>query len=90
MVELRPMSEAPRDRTCILAYARQIEEERWEHLSGRPFVIYHEGHGRLTDIDLGWAMYPGFGGAPDRWFAGWLPLPIPYDRKLHTQGAEHG
>lgn len=69
----RPMCQAPRDRTYILALLGDIEAEQWAHLSGRQFVIRHEGQ-TVSDYDLGWALYPGLGGTPDHWFAGWLPL----------------
>jgi hypothetical protein len=40
------------------------------------FSIRHEGQ-TTSGHDLGWSLFPGFGGAPDYWFAGWRPLPEP-------------
>ena len=64
----RPFNTAPRDGGYIIARVGELPE-RYEHWRGRPFVIrYDEPFG-------GWSMFPGFGGAPDEWFAAWAPLP---------------
>lgn len=77
---LRDISTAPRDGTPILARMSQIDDEsRWTHLSGRWFVVRHDGQ-TVSDYDMGWSVYPGLGGAPDGWFDGWLPLPAQDDR----------
>lgn len=77
---LREISTAPRDGTPILARMSQIDDEsRWAHLSGRWFVVRHDGQ-TVSDYDMGWSVYPGLGGAPDEWFDGWLPLPAQDDR----------
>lgn len=68
------IASAPRDRTFVLAKLAQIEDERWQHLSGRAFVIRHEGK-TTSGYDLGWGLFPGMGGVPDSWIAGWMPLP---------------
>jgi hypothetical protein len=70
----RPIATAPRDRSWILAQLAQIEDERWSHLSGRHFVIRHEGN-TPSGYDMGWGLFPGMGGVPDLWIAGWMPLP---------------
>lgn len=70
----RPIETAPKDGTYILSQVGVIDSERFAHWSGRTFVIRHEGV-RESGFDLGWSMFPGFGGAPDHWFAGWQPLP---------------
>ena len=73
-MEWQPIETAPRDGRYILAIASDIDERY--NQPGRMFVIRHEGR-TPSDFDLGWAVYPGFGGAPDRWFTHWLPLPEP-------------
>jgi Lar family restriction alleviation protein len=71
----RPMESAPRDRTYILArVAPRDGDDRWGYLSGRCFVIRHEER-TPSGYDLGWSVFPGFGGVSDDWFEGWLPLP---------------
>jgi hypothetical protein len=77
--ELLPMSEAPKDGSYILGYYRSIDNERTEHWDGRAFVIRHEGK-TASDYDLGWALFPGYGGVPDICFAGWAPLPAALSR----------
>lgn len=76
MSRLRPMSEAPRDREFILAKVADdgLAGGMGEHYAGRWFVIRHEG---VTQggYDMGWGLFPGFGGVSDRHFAGWLPHP---------------
>jgi hypothetical protein len=70
----RPIESAPRDGSWILAQLGDLTDDRWSHLSGRCFVIRHEG-ATPSDYDLGWSLFPGFGGVSDIWFAGWAPLP---------------
>lgn len=73
----RPISEAPRDGTYILAHlADRDADDRWAHLAGRTFVVRHEGK-TSSGYDLGWSVHPGFGGCADDWFSGWQPLPPP-------------
>lgn len=69
----RPIESAPRDGTFVLALVGGATD-RWEHLNGRMFAIRHEGK-TPSEFDLGWSVYPGFGGAADGWFSGWQPLP---------------
>ena len=65
---LMPMSEAPTDRTPILARTRDLsDEDRFSHYGNRWFVIMHIGPGD-------WALFPGFG-VGDDWFVGWTDLP---------------
>lgn len=68
---LRPMIEAPRDRTPVLV---KVRDDVNTHYAGRWFVAFYEG---VTDddYDLGWGLYPGYGGVLDRNFEGWMPLP---------------
>lgn len=71
----RPISEAPRDGSYILAHvADRDADDRWAHLAGRAFVVRHEGK-TSSGYDLGWSVHPGFGGCSDDWFSGWQPLP---------------
>lgn len=73
MVEWQDIETAPRDGRFIVAMMGDAQD-RWKHLNGRAFVVRHEG---TTDsgCNLGWSVYPGFGGVSDQWFSGWLPLP---------------
>lgn len=71
----RPMESAPKDGTYILArVAPRDGDHRWGYLSGRCFVIRHEER-TPSGYDLGWSVFPGFGGVSDDWFEGWLTLP---------------
>ncbi|MFT8445087.1 MAG: hypothetical protein ABF751_09770 [Acetobacter orientalis] len=80
-VSWRPMSEAPKDRTPILAKMRSDiypESSNRSGWNGRHVVIRHEGI--LDDgFDMGWSVAApvGYGGMPDEWFLGWQPLPAP-------------
>lgn len=68
---LRPMRDAPKDRTFVLV---KVRDDCGHRYSGRCFVAYHEG---VTpgDYDMGWGLFPGFGGVNDVCLEGWLPLP---------------
>lgn len=74
----RPMSEAPRDRTDILAKTRPDIYPEAHNRSGwnnRSVVIRHEGIVN-DDFDMGWSVAApvGYGGMPDKWFLGWQPI----------------
>lgn len=71
MQALRPMSEAPRDRTRILAKVKDDDER----FPGRIFEVRHEGVIEPDGFDLGWSLFPGYGGVPEHQFEGWLPCP---------------
>lgn len=71
----QPIESAPRDGRCILAKMSQIDDDRWSYLSGRYFVIRHEGKSARLGFDLGWSLFPGLGSALDKWIAWWMPLP---------------
>ncbi|MET4895774.1 hypothetical protein RN629_01210 [Sphingomonadaceae bacterium jetA1] len=74
-VELQPMSLAPKDGSYILArYNNDYALDRDRHYNGRWFVIRHPG-ASPGEYDLGWNLFPGYGGVPDFAFDGWLPLP---------------
>lgn len=74
-VELRPMLLAPKDGSYILArYNNDYARDRDRHYNGRWFVIRHPG-ASPGEYDLGWNLFPGYGGVPDFAFDGWLPLP---------------
>lgn len=75
----RPMSDAPRDWTEILAKTRPDIYPDTHNRSGwnnRSVVIRHEGIIN-DDFDMGWSVAApvGYGGMPDDWFVGWQPLP---------------
>ena len=77
---LRPMSEAPKDSTPVLALTRddlstvRADLDRW---ASKWIVIHHPG---LSDDgwDGGWSVNApvGNGGLPDDWFVGWQHLPV--------------
>lgn len=71
----RPMSDAPKDGTPILAVVAANDSRHLGHLAGRIFSIKHEGI-TAGGYDMGWAVYPGLGGCLDDYFAGWLPCPV--------------
>lgn len=75
-VDLRPMKQAPRDRSFVLVKVRDnaFDGTRSHHYSGRWFVACHEGITH-SDFDIGWSLFPGFGGVGDIVLEGWLPLP---------------
>jgi hypothetical protein len=89
-VGLRPMVDAPKDETPILAVFRpdiyptvcptRDDLERW---NGHWAVLVHRGLAP-DGYDIGWAFAApvGHGGFPDSWLAGWLPLPQDENCKL--------
>jgi hypothetical protein len=71
----RTFESAPKDGSYILAVVAPGRGRHLEYHAGRVFVIRYEG---LTRTDhMGWAVYPGFGGASDHDFTHWMPLPPP-------------
>lgn len=85
----QPIETAPKDGSYIVALAAGADD-RWTHLNGRAFVVRHEGVRENTGYDLGWAMFPGMGGAPTYWFSHWMPLPPLYARQQAATGRERG
>lgn len=73
----RPIETAPRDGTYILAIVAANDCRHLGHHAGRMFAIRHEGATDGSGYDMGWAVYPGYGGAPDNFFSAWTPLPAP-------------
>lgn len=71
----QPIESAPRDRTHVLVKVR--EDAFAGSYSGRCFVAFHEGATSSGGYDLGWALFPGFGGVGDADLEGWHPLPAP-------------
>lgn len=70
------MATAPRDGTRIWAIVGEAECDRHIHWVGRSFEIRHEGY-TPSGYDLGWSLFPGYGGCGDSMFAAWRPLPAP-------------
>jgi hypothetical protein len=71
----RTFESAPKDGSYILAVVAPGRGRHLEYYAGRVFVIRYEG---LTKTDhMGWAVYPGFGGASDHDFAYWQPISPP-------------
>lgn len=70
---LRDMATAPKNGSYVLAQYRS-QYGLNPHWDGRFFVVRHEGQ-TTSEFDLGWGLFPGYGGVPDISFAGWLPLP---------------
>ena len=71
MDKWQPIETAPKDGSYILVQVVATADAiRWP---GRCFVARHEG---LVDTyDLGWSLFPGFGGIADETLAYWMPLP---------------
>ena len=79
----RPIETAPRDGTPIWALIHsdlsiRFQLERLAAWNGRQIPLRHEGK-TPSDYDLGWSVAAplGYGGIPDSWVAGWMPLPPP-------------
>jgi hypothetical protein len=68
------IASAPKDGSYILAEVAENDSLQFRHQVGRMFVIRHEGR-TASGCDLGWAVYPGYGGAPDSFFSRWQPVP---------------
>ena len=73
----QPMATAPKDGNFVLAVVGENDSRHMGHLVGRVFAIRHEGYTAPNEYDLGWAVYPGYGGAPDSFFTHWMPVPAP-------------
>jgi hypothetical protein len=71
------MEKAPKDGTYILAIVRQTDDLHMGRQAGRVFCIRYESFG---DKYGGWAVYPGYGGAPDSFFTAWRRIDVPPTR----------
>lgn len=81
----RPIETAPRDGTYILAIVAENDSRQMGHLAGRVFAIRHEGRTE-SGYDMGWAVFPGYGGACDELFSHWMPLPpLPHQAPAHER-----
>jgi hypothetical protein len=76
-MDWQDISTAPKDGSYILAIVAPNDSRHMSLQAGRAFVIRHEGerHG----FDLGWAVYPGYGGAPDSFFSKWAAIDTQQD-----------
>lgn len=68
-MDWEPMDTAPKDGSYILARASKASS--WP---GRAFVVRHEGQ-TPSGYDLGWSLFPGYGGASDKTFDCWCAIP---------------
>lgn len=75
MSEWQDISTAPKDGRYIIALYQSLDGYA-AHLDGRAFVVRHEGL-TASGYDFGWAIFPGFGGLPDKCLSLWMPLPAP-------------
>lgn len=66
----RPIATAPKDRTDILV---RLHDENPRY-GGRYFVARHPGIAP-DGFDMGWSLFPGYGGVEDVDIAGWTSLP---------------
>lgn len=71
------IASAPKDGSYIIAVVAPNDSRHLRHFAGRAFVIRHEGTTMMSGYDMGWAVYPGYGGAADHMFSHWMPLPAP-------------
>jgi hypothetical protein len=77
--EWQPIETAPKDGTFVLVRLRDDYRDYWgDTHAGRCFVSKHPGLAP-DGFDVGWHLYPGYGGVMDKSIAGWLPLPAPPD-----------
>ena len=83
--ELLALADAPKDGTHILAQYKALDGERNSFWDGRWFVISHAGQ-TTSGYDMGWNLFPGYGGCSDHNFYGWLPLPAAALRAIAAQG----
>jgi hypothetical protein len=83
----REIESAPKDGRYFLAIVATNRGRYLEHHAGRMFAIRHEGK-TPSGFDLGWAVYPGFGGASDHDFSHWMPLPTPPASQGERGGVE--
>lgn len=81
----RPIETAPKDGRYIIAIVAPNDTRHLGHQAGRMFVVRHEGK-TVSGYDMGWAVYPGFGGSHDSNFSYWMPLPAPPQAKQKDAG----
>lgn len=83
MDKWQPIETAPKDRSYVLVKMRDdaFKGSQFEHYAGRCFVARHEGW-TSSGYDMGWGLFPGFGGIVDCGIEAWCPLPAaPGDEK---------
>ena len=68
------MESAPKDGSYVIVFYQSLHDHN-EHWNGRAFVARHEG---VHDgYDMGWGLFPGYGGVSDKNLSHWAPLPTP-------------
>lgn len=75
MSDWQSIETAPKDGRYIVAVYQSLDGYAAQ-FHGRAFVVRHEGK-TPSDYDLGWALFPGYGGVPDKCLSHWMPLPEP-------------
>jgi hypothetical protein len=75
----QPIETAPKDGTRVwIAFKADLVDMGAERWQGVQIAARHEGF-TPSDCDMGWSVAApvGHGGLPDKWIAGWMPLPAP-------------
>lgn len=86
MADWQPIETAPKDGNYIVAIYRSLDGYA-EQLDGRAFVVRHEGE-TASGYDLGWALFPGHGGVPDKCLSCWQPLPAPPAKAMSARQSQ--
>jgi hypothetical protein len=71
----RRIESAPKDGSYVVVLYQSLGGPH-EYWHGRSFVARYEGK-TADGYDLGWNLFPGYGGVPDMSLSYWMPLPPP-------------